>query len=285
MKPVLFGSAVCRDRGFTLVELIIVLVLSSIIALMVGVAIRNPMQAFADTSRRASLTHMASMALARMESDILNAVPNSVRESGTVLELMPVSAAGRYRRGEVGDNAALSPAQSDGDFSLLGNLSSPASGTRMVVHPTSSDRLYAGAESGSAVITPAATSITVSDNVDDDSVHLSSSFRFDDIGNGSPDQRFYFTEGAVSYHCDTTAGNIRRYAGYDTRSAQPVSRSVLPLSAATRNALLVDHVSACSFSYQPGTPQRSSLVMLSLTLTDQGESVTLVRQIHVVNAP
>ncbi len=45
------------------------------------------------------------------------------------------------------------------------------------------------------------------------------------------------------------------------------------------------NVSNCNFSYQPGTYQRAGLVTLRLQLTDEGETVTLLHQIHVENAP
>jgi MSHA biogenesis protein MshO len=48
---------------------------------------------------------------------------------------------------------------------------------------------------------------------------------------------------------------------------------------------MADHVSACSFIYHPGTPQHSGMVTLGLTLTDAGETITLMHQVHVENAP
>jgi MSHA biogenesis protein MshO len=48
---------------------------------------------------------------------------------------------------------------------------------------------------------------------------------------------------------------------------------------------MAKNVSACNFSYQPGTSQRAGLVTLRLQITEDGESVTLLHQIHVDNAP
>ncbi len=48
---------------------------------------------------------------------------------------------------------------------------------------------------------------------------------------------------------------------------------------------MASNVSACNFSYQPGTSQRAGLVTLRLQLNEDGEMVTLLHQIHVENAP
>jgi MSHA biogenesis protein MshO len=44
-------------------------------------------------------------------------------------------------------------------------------------------------------------------------------------------------------------------------------------------------VAGCDFTYQAGTTQRGGVATLCLTLTRRGESVHLLEQVHVVNAP
>jgi MSHA biogenesis protein MshO len=46
-----------------------------------------------------------------------------------------------------------------------------------------------------------------------------------------------------------------------------------------------DNLTACTFTYTPGTAQRAALISLSLTLTKDGESITLLQQVHVDNVP
>jgi MSHA biogenesis protein MshO len=44
-------------------------------------------------------------------------------------------------------------------------------------------------------------------------------------------------------------------------------------------------VSACSFSYAPGITERNGLVAIQLSITKNGETVTLYHEVHVNNAP
>ena len=41
----------------------------------------------------------------------------------------------------------------------------------------------------------------------------------------------------------------------------------------------------CAFAYDPGVGQRGGLVMLQLSLSEAGETINLLHQVHVVNAP
>ena len=71
---------------------------------------------------------------------------------------------------------------------------------------------------------------------------------------------------------------MRRYSGYAILPAQP------PTPAVT-GALIADKLSACSFAYATGPSEREALVTLSLALTDGGETVSLLYQVHVNNVP
>src|SRR5688572_4675890 len=88
-------------RGFTLLELIIVIVITGIIAAAVAVFMRMLIQSYFDTTRRAELTDRADTALRRMGRDIHLALPNSVRiaasGSNTAIEFLLTRSGGRYR--------------------------------------------------------------------------------------------------------------------------------------------------------------------------------------------
>ena len=53
----------------------------------------------------------------------------------------------------------------------------------------------------------------------------------------------------------------------------------------TSSVLLADAVSHCAFTYQPGTHTRNALVTLRLSLSKGGETISLIQQVHVDNAP
>jgi prepilin-type N-terminal cleavage/methylation domain-containing protein len=88
-----------KFRGFTLIELIMVIVIVGILATMTTKIITSPVSSYLDLQRRTTLVDTAELALRRMQRDIRRALPNSVRITGggTVLELLHVEDGGRYR--------------------------------------------------------------------------------------------------------------------------------------------------------------------------------------------
>jgi MSHA biogenesis protein MshO len=70
-----------KMTGFTLIELVMVIVLIGALASVASVFIAGPVGGFIDTNRRAELTDIAATALQRMSREIHHALPNSVRVS------------------------------------------------------------------------------------------------------------------------------------------------------------------------------------------------------------
>ncbi len=89
----------CAQRGFTLVELIMVIVLMGVIGGMVAVFMVNPIEAYLDGNRRAALTDVADTVVRRMARDIQRALPNSPHASDDqkCIEFIPTKTGGRYR--------------------------------------------------------------------------------------------------------------------------------------------------------------------------------------------
>lgn len=90
-----------KQAGFTLVELIMVMVITGIIAGVVAIFMKTPVNQYLDIARRAEMTDIADTALHRMARDIRTAVPNSVRlpvpTDSTYIEFLPTKTGGRYR--------------------------------------------------------------------------------------------------------------------------------------------------------------------------------------------
>ncbi len=271
------------NSGFTIIELVIVITITGILTVVIVPLLSRPFSIFQDMQIRASLVDRAQMALATMSREIRQSVPNSVRVSGNALELMPVTFAGRY---VVSDNVAnidtLTARQADAGFSIMGKIPS-LTGQRLIVNPTSTVLLYAAtANSINRMVTPSTTTITVTSNGVQDRISLNPAFRFDPAGNGSPARRIFASSGPVSFVC--AAGKLSRYERYLPAVAQPTNPLVAPLNAAVPS-LITDSVSSCQFRYSAGTSQRSALLTLELTVTTNGESIHLIEQVHVENAP
>src|SRR5476651_2446945 len=68
-----------RVMGFTLLEMIVVMVIMGIIGAMVAVFMAKPVASYVDSARRAELSDIADTALRRIVRDLRLALPNSVR--------------------------------------------------------------------------------------------------------------------------------------------------------------------------------------------------------------
>lgn len=272
-----------RARGFTLVEAVIVIVITGIISAVVAVFITKPVEGYFDSARRAALTDIADTALRRMARDIHGALPRSVRVDGTGkhLEFIPIKGAGRYCA-EAGVAATWTSTPcadpldvfsgTDNSFSVLGAGVPLVAGDSVVIYNlgipgVSSAYDTAPLTSRRAAVANAAPFATISFTA------TGTPFPLD-----SPGKRFQVISTPVSYACDGTS--LLRYAGYAIQTAQPTPPGGTP-------AVLATHVDCAntSFAITPTALERSALVMIVLTLSQSGETVTLQHQVNVENTP
>jgi MSHA biogenesis protein MshO len=270
--------------GFSLVELIVVIVITGIIASVVGLFITGPIQGFLDLSRRAELVDAAQLALTRMGRDVRAALPNSVRISGNALELLLTLDGGRYRvESPGGDDDRLNFSATDAAFNTLAPLQLPGGATFPV---TASVAIYPLQQPGAdpydvtdGVMTAAAAVdvTTVNNNGQAEGrVQLAAAHRFPF---DSPTRRVYLVSGPVTYYCNPP--QLLRYDGYAVTALQAVPPAGTPV-------VIAGSVRACAFQYDPGTAQRNAVVSIALSLADDSaleERIRLIRQIHVNNAP
>ena len=292
MHPTLSSSPTrnrARDRGFTLIEMIVVIVLTSVIASAVAVFIKLPVQGYVDTARRAEMSDEADTALRRLGRDLRLALPNSVRvtDSGATIEILLTKIGGRYRiESEATATAdALDFSATDTLFDQLGPLSA-LTGQSITINSDSVVIYNLGpgvvsADAYNGLNRSRITGLPGSAMANEQRIQIDPmQFPFD-----SPGNRFQVIEGPVSYVCAN--GTLTRYWGYAITPTQQ-SGATLAASSASR-ALAASNVApglaSCTFVYAPGVTERAGLVALTLTLTRGLESVRLYHEVHVSNVP
>jgi MSHA biogenesis protein MshO len=276
-----------------LIELVVTLVVSAVVVSFVSLFISGPVTGFVDQSRRARLVDTADTALRRIGRDVRRALPNSVRTTSAAgvvaLELLGTVDGGRYRAQPPGTaQQILDLTTTDGSFNALGpftQLTKPWSSTSHYLAIYNVGVPGADAFEIANVITPVGTTIAIAADggTGEDRVTLTPAFRF---AYASPTQRLFLVDGPVTYLCDTVAGTLMRYQGYSIAASQASRDSHGELLGAGASAsLMANQLVGCTFTYTPGPAERAGLVSLQFTVRSQGESVSLVSQVHVDNVP
>jgi MSHA biogenesis protein MshO len=264
-------------RGFTLVEMIMVIAITGILGAVVAVFIRRPVESYMDAVRRGELTDIADTALRRITRDVRTALPNSIRitTAGNVryLEYLQTSGGGRYRAETDSSGAGniLNFIAADTSFDVIGTMPTLAAGNFIVIYnlgPTGGTaNAYSGDNRG-AYSSSTATTITLSP---------AKLFPFQ-----SPGKRFQVVEHAVTYACDPLpagAGMLRRYWSYGIVDPQQTPPG-------GSNAVLARNITDCSFTYATSSATaRTSILALDLAVSQGGETARLFQQAHVSNVP
>jgi len=256
-----------NSAGFTLIELIIVIVLIGFLATMTTDIITLPVKSYLDLERRTRLVNNAEIALRRMQRDIRRALPNSLRitHTGTALELLHTTDGGRYRAKLAADGSGdvLKFNSADTRFDVLSTLHEPPRGY-LAIYNLSSTGANAYAQDNLANISNTSTLNMIT-------LQPAKKFPLQ-----SPQQRFFIVDMPITYRCIN--GELRRYSDYAISDPTTLpSTFKLQAKASALN---------CSFSYDAGSATRAGLITLKIELTDKaGESAKLIHQVHVDNMP
>jgi MSHA biogenesis protein MshO len=290
-----------RQHGFTMVELVIVIVIAGLIAATLVVFFRPAITSYLSSRARADLTDQAETAIRRMVRDVRAAVPNSIRTPGSqCFEVIPTSTGGRYRSGPDTVNdaasctastcaAALDTTQATTVFDVLSPLSAtPAVGDWVVVGNQTPGDVYAGTNRG-AIVAPVSASASAAFGRHRISV-ASTQFpigydggRFSVVPNAQA-AVFYVCSGADGTldASGSGKGTLYRLMNYGFNAAYP---SACP--ATTGAAVLATRLRSCSFVFDPnqGATQQNGFVWMQLEVARNNESAHLAIGAHISNAP
>ena len=288
-----------KHRGFTLIELIMVILITGMVAATLVIFLQPALRSYVDTSRRADLTDMADTALRRMAQDIRSAVPNSIRQGGaTCFQLVPTNGGGRYRMEVDTTNTtnddyskALDTTTTTTVFDVLsplpanpvGNQTVPVVGDWVVVDNQNGGDVYDGSNRGTikSIDTPPPAG-SGGATVGQHRITLTAPTQFP-IGYQAG--RFVVVpqnEATVTYTCN--GGTLYRVASTTFGPAQCAA----PVNTATVNsAIVATGVSNCVFRYtaNDSATEQSGYIGLQLSLARGGDTVTLMHGVHVENVP
>lgn len=293
-----------RHAGFTLIEMIITMTVTAILAGVVAQVIIGPVRSYFDSARRAALTDAADLVLRRMTRELRQGVPNSLRisdsagnvgvcSSGTCfIEYIATSGGGAFTTGTGFFGGSTTCAVTPANCQLTVTSPMPsnpaitagASGDYIVINNTNNN-------TASQYNAYACASLTncnyarVSSLVGSTLTLAAGSTGYNVFGFPGPStSRFQVVPNAtkaVTYACPiSTSGTVSRYWNYGFNSAAATAAP-----GGGSSAVMVMNAK-CSVSY-PASSQVFGVLIISLTLTDSsgGESVTLMREIHVDNTP
>lgn len=296
-------------RGFTLVEMIIVVAILGVISAILAVFIGKPVEGYFAAVRRAELVDTADTALRRMGRDLRRAVPNSVRVTGTCgagadcyLEFLPTTSGGRYRaasqQGTLGNLCPIGGTSPHDDFPDTLFFAPEVDTCFEILGPkltfTAGDQIVVGnwgnpgsdAYEGNTEATHVRRAHDDADLGERSRVRLTST---KPLPLESPSKRFQVVAGAelaVTYACEgvgTDAGNgtgtLRRYWGYGIGTPRP------PFDM-NKSALIAENLSTCNIVYDSHAAfTRNGLVQIVVAITRNDETIHLYHEIHVDNLP
>ncbi|WP_233079808.1 PilW family protein [Rheinheimera soli] len=274
------------SQGFTLVELIMVIVVLTIIATATSSYLGVGAKMYAEASDRDRLLSQSRFALERLTRELRSALPNSVRihtsTTQKCVEFTPVLVATRY--------ASLPLLSAQPDLQLFGLTEQwadlelyksryAAEGLRVYVYATDSTQIYQALEISPGVFFALDSDdpygIEALSEGFDISLNFSSSAWF---SRSSPSKRLYIVRQPVTF-CVQSSGQLRRYSHYGFSSTTPAFSSGVLMAEGLNFNL-------SAFSVDEAVLNRSSVVHLNLTFSSSfGDELFFNQEVHVPNVP
>jgi len=270
------------NRGFTLMELILVIIILGIMSAGISGFITLSTQSYLNASNRDELIGNARFVVERLNRELRNAVPNSIRintfAGKQCIEFTPIVASTTYT------DIPVLPELASKSLSVIpfngsdgGEYQCAATCTDLVtVYPLNSEDIY------DDYINNDKGKIFLVNNVDKSvvpwqlNISNSKDISFDE---DSPTQRLYIINEQVSY-CAVN-DFIIRYK--DDVSTGGQTFPDLGAEKVYMAGYLVD--GQTPFNYQAATLQRNAVVQLHLQFNKEGENYVFDHEVHINNVP
>lgn len=233
--------------GFTLMEMVMVLIVMSVVALTTTSFITWGVLSYVDGNERQRLLEQSRFAVERLTRELRGSVPYSVRvgqdASHSCIEFTPIAASSSYLQ----DPGATFEALADADYSFV-------AGDQIIVNPQSSGDIYGTNDDGRLVLasyTPAnpADSSGINDVVIEVTIPSGVSYESDDDYSSQLPNRYYIAREQVSYCIEFSTDKLFRYS-YPYSLPGSTAQDFPPSSSGELMAeLLVNDASDVNFAF------------------------------------
>ncbi|PCJ36325.1 MAG: prepilin-type cleavage/methylation domain-containing protein [Moraxellaceae bacterium] len=256
--------------GFTLIELIIVIVVMGILSVGSVRFISQSTQGVIDAGERQRVASIGIIAMEKISREMREALPNSIRidVSGDCIEFVPTKGGSEYLTAPVLTASNTLDVIRTGYATFLNTTFD-----RVALFPILTAEVYAALNPGpiSSVIN------TLPDTSPTEVVTLSSSHQF---LTDSPERRFYIVSDPVTY-C-VASGFLYRYNNYGFDAVMGASR---PTNFAGGREVIASQLTNANFDYVSASLSRNAVVKIELTIADGGEVQTLEYEVLIRNVP
>ncbi|MCL1094154.1 PilW family protein [Shewanella kaireitica] len=290
-KPLTFAlhrnrKMACKSRGFTLVEMVTVVIILGILVLGVSSFLIFGTRIFIDSTSVEQVMSQSRFAIERMTRDIRNAVPNSirVRSSGNdwqCVEMMPIASSASYILAPV----APLPAANTAIVMQASNSAPLTKDQQLLIYPLRPADVYTSANGITGKLFTIK-EVTNSALTNATTVEFDKTVQFSEM---SPRQRYFGVAGAVSYCFEKVTDELallNRYAGYgfNNPTTQPSPANMGPAVLMAEN---IENTIASNepMAYTPGTLQNNAMVHLNPLFDVQGQALQYHHQVQVINVP
>ncbi len=272
-----------KSKGFTLVELVTVIIVLGVVSIGISGFIRTGVDVYADVLERDQIIGDSRFVVERINRELRSSIPNSIRvkDDGNIqcLEFVPAEWVTFYTTLSVTPDTSLTAtvlelANNKANYSLM-------PGDFAVVYPTTNDDVYHEDSDKRRAIIPCTLSLcgTGHTTIGVDRLSISEAFL-----DHSPASRFYIARKAVSYCAITGEKRIYRSENNLVNNEQDLySNSTGVLMAENLANVLAD--GDAPFSVSEPTLTRNGLVQIFLTFNRNEEVINFNSEVHIPNVP
>jgi len=264
------SSKITKQSGFTLIELVTVIVVLGVLSIGVSSFLKFGAQIFVDATDRDKILSSARFAIERLNRELRGAVPNSTRVSagGTCLEFTPIAHSFIYIDIPVSpeaDRSTVTLVPTNNSFTAV-----ESDDYSVVVYPLNSDDVY-------QTLLDKVFPLKTGDFSGNLTPHILTFYNNVGFADDSTTQRLFIMKNAVIY-CHENTNELIRYDvdGHDEDGT---------INGRSNRTLMAEDLVSVNFQAGTGTHQRNGTVEINFQFSRNNEIINFNNEVQVPNVP